>query len=138
MKKTIKLLALILTFVMAFTLVGCKRNPVTVDEDSVIITANFKDYEIEGKTLLEFMEILMGEEKLTYEFSEGMFTSINGKANTLNTFWMIYTDDESNYNFDWGTLEYKEKVYGSAIYGAGELPLTDGATYILIYQGFAI
>jgi hypothetical protein len=138
MKKTIKLLALILTFVMAFTFVGCKRNPVTVDEDSVIITANFKDYDIEGKTLLEFMEILKGEEKLTYEISEGMITSVNGKANTLNTFWMIYTDDESNYNFDWGTLEYKGKTYGSAIYGASELPLTDGATYILVYQTFAI
>ena len=138
MKKTIKLLALILTFVMAFTLVGCKRNPVTVDEDSVIITANFKDYDIEGKTLLEFMEILMGEEKLTYEFSEGMLISVNGKSNSLNEFWMIYSDDESNYNFDWGTLEYKGKTYGSVIYGAGELPLTDGATYILIYQSFAI
>ena len=138
MKKTIKLLALILTFVMAFTFVGCKRNPVTVDEDSVIITANFKDYDIEGKTLLEFMEILKGEEKLTYEISDGMITSINGKANTLNTFWMIYTDDESNYNFDWGTLDYNEKTYGSAISGVSELPLTDGATYILVYQTFAI
>ena len=136
MKKTIKLLTILLTLILAFTFVGCKKNPVTVDENSVIITADFSDYDLEGKTLLEFMEILKSEGKLDFTISDGMVNSINGVANSANSYWMFYTDDTENSNEAWGTAEYNGKTYFSASLGVSDLPLKDGATYIIIYQTF--
>lgn len=136
MKKTIKLLTILLTLILAFNFIGCKKNPVTVDENSVIITANFSDYDLEGKTLLEFMERLKDEEKLDFEMEDGMVTSINGIDNTLSLFWLVYTDDEENSNEAWGSAEYNGKTYFSASLGVEDLPLKDGATYIWIYKGF--
>ena len=131
MKKIVKLLTLILALTLALCFTACGKNP-----DIVAIKANSSEYQIEDKTLIEFMEILSEDGKLTYTFSDGMITSVNGVENGLSSFWMIYTDDAENSNSSWGFIEYKGKEYYSAMFGAGELPVKDGATYILAYQTF--
>ncbi len=136
MKKLCKILTLILALIFLFSLTACKKEPVKVDGDSVIITARSSEYDIEGKTLYEFMQIISEDEKLEFTLSNGMVSSINGKDNGTNSFWMLYTDDEENSNTAWGTVEYEGKIYASAALGATELLVKDGATYIWIYQTF--
>ena len=129
-------LTLILALIFLCSLTACKKEPVKVDGDSVIITARSSEYDIEGKTLYEFMQIISEDEKLEFTLSNGMVSSINGKDNGTNSFWMLYTDDEENSNTAWGTVEYEGKIYASAALGATELLVKDGATYIWIYQTF--
>jgi hypothetical protein len=49
---------------------------------------------------------------------------------------MIYTTDEDNSNTAWGLVEYNGKTYGSAMYGAEELKVKQGESYIWLYQSF--
>ena len=65
-----------------------------------------------------------------------MVTEINGRANTTNSYWMVYTSDEAHANAEWGVMEYEGKEYGSATLGAESLPLAAGGTYIWAYQTF--
>ena len=136
MKKTVKLLTLLLALIFALSLTACGRNPVTVDKDSVIITARASEYQIEGKKLLDFMETIREDGKIDFTVKDGMITSVNGRENGLSSFWMIYTDDTEYSNSAWGEVEYQGKKYFSASLGICELPVKDGATYILIYQSF--
>ncbi len=135
MKKLTKILTIILAITCLFAFTACKK-PVVVDGDSVIITARSSEYDIEGKTLAEFMVIIGEDDKLEYEVKDGMVTSINGKSNITNSYWMLYTDDTENSNEAWGTVEYDGKTYASASLGATDLIVKDGATYIWVYQTF--
>ena len=47
---------------------------------------------------------------------------------------MLYTSDENNANNAWGTIEYKGKVYGSALFGAETLIVKDGYTYVWVFK----
>ncbi len=136
MKRLTKVLILLLALIYIFSLTACGKNPVTITEDSVFITAKSSEYDIEGKTLSEFMEVLSDDNKLTFEIGNGMVTSINGKANANNSYWMLYTDDVENSNSAWGTVEHEGKTYSSAALGATELVVKDGATYVWVYQSF--
>lgn len=136
MKKLSKILALILALACLFAFTACGKNQVTIDGDSVIITADSKEYDLEGKMLIDYMEALKEDGKLVFEMSGTMVVSIDGKANTSNSFWMLYCDDEENSNATWGTVEYNGKTFASAAFGATELPLKDGVTYIWTYQTF--
>ena len=82
------------------------------------------------------MDFLFFKQKMAYEMSDGMVTSINGKANTTNSYWMLYTSDAENANNSWGTVEYEGNTYGSAMYGADSLTIKDGCLYIWEYQTF--
>ncbi len=131
MKKLSKILALILSVVCLLSFTACGKEP-----ERVVITATSSEYDIEGKTLNEFMAMLSDDGKLTYEVRDGLMTSINGIANTTNSYWMLYTDDEENSNTAWGTVEHEGRTYVSASLGVMELVVKDGATYIWVYQTF--
>lgn len=131
MKTLPKLLLVVLAVVMVFGLFACNKNA-----DEVVIKVD-SAYEMEADdTLEDYMDYLEEKGKLDYEEEDGMIISINGKKNTLNSYWMIYTSDENYSNSQWGTYEYKGKTLGSATLGATALPLNKDATYVLVYQTF--
>ena len=131
MKTLTKTLLAVLVLVMVLGLFACNKN---VDE--VVIKVD-NAYKMEAEdTLEDYMDYLEDKGKLDYEEEDGMIISINGKANTLNSYWMIYTSDENYSNSQWGTYEYKGKTLGSATLGATALPLNKDATYVLVYQTF--
>lgn len=136
--KILKKLYLVLCVALAVSaFAGCNRNNVVSEEDMVIMEVNDEVMEItETTTLLDYMNALSDDGELTFTISDGMITSVNGKENSMNSYWMIYTDDAENGNESWGTITYKEKVYLSATLGAGELKIKSGCTYILAYQSF--
>lgn len=136
--KLLKKICLILCVALAVSaFAGCNRNNVVSEEDMVIMEVNDEVMEItETTALLDYMNALSDAGELTFTISDGMITSVNGKENSMNSYWMIYTDDAENGNESWGTITYKEKVYLSATLGAGELVIKDGCTYILAYQSF--
>ena len=82
------------------------------------------------------MNKLVERGELEFTAADGMVTSIGGKANTTNSYWMLYTDDAENSNEDWGTAEYEGKTYLSATLGYESLPIKEGCTYIWMYQTF--
>ena len=131
MKTLTKILLVVLVLVMVLGLFACNKN---VDE-VVIKVDNAYKMEVED-TLEDYMDYLEDKGKLDYEEEDGMIISINGKANTLNSYWMIYTSDENYSNSQWGTYEFKGKTLGSATLGATALPLNKDATYVLVYQTF--
>lgn len=131
MKTLTKTLLVVLVLVMVLGLFACNKN---VDE--VVIKVD-NAYKMEAEdTLEDYMDYLEDKGKLDYEEEDGMIISINGKANTLNSYWMIYTSDENYSNSQWGTYEFKGKTLGSATLGATALPLNKDATYVLVYQTF--
>lgn len=131
MKTLAKTLLAVLVLVMVLGLFACNKN---VDE--VVIKVD-NAYKMEAEdTLEDYMDYLEDKGKLDYEEEDGMIISINGKANTLNSYWMIYTSDENYSNSQWGTYEFKGKTLGSATLGATALPLNKDATYVLVYQTF--
>ena len=87
-------------------------------------------------TLLEVMQAEQDAGKLTFEVQNGMVSSINGTANTTNSFWMLYTTDENNANAEWGTYEWNGETLGSAVAGAETLVVVQGETYVWVYQTF--
>lgn len=90
----------------------------------------------DGGSVLSCMEKL-GEE-LVYETSDGMVTSINGKANAadFSACWMLYTSDIEQANASWGTVEYDGKTLGSAMLGAELLEVKAGEIYLWEYVSF--
>ena len=131
MKTLTKTLLAVLVLVMVLGLFACNKN---VDE--IVIKVD-NAYKMEAEdTLEDYMDYLEDKGKLDYEEEDGMIISINGKANTLNSYWMIYTSDENYSNSQWGTYEFKGKTLGSATLGATALPLNKDATYVLVYQTF--
>lgn len=135
MKK--RFLVILLVVVLCVSLTACfDKKPVQVDENSVIITAIDSKYSVDNKTLKEYMDVLQSANELTYEIKDGMIVALNGKANTTNSYWMLYTSDTEHANSEWGTAEYDGNVYGSATLGATELLIKDGYIYIWVYQTF--
>ena len=65
-----------------------------------------------------------------------MITSLNGKANTANSFWMLYTTDGEMANSEWGTIAFEGLVLGSAVLGAEALTVAVGEYYVWSYQSF--
>ena len=112
---------------------ACKSENV----EPVIFKADSESFDYNNKTLLDYMTYLQDEGEFTFVMgSDGMMKSINGKENTLKSYWMLYTDDAENANEAWGTYEHEGVIYGSAIAGAGEQKLTRNCTYIWVYTTF--
>lgn len=131
MKRMVKTFLVVIMLVVAIGLCACTRNG-----DEVVVKVE-RAYKMEsGDTLEDYMDYLEDKGKIEYEEEDGMIVSINGKKNTLNAYWMIYTDDENYSNSAWGTYEYKGKKLGSATLGATALPLNEKATYVFVYQTF--
>ena len=136
MKKFLVCLISALTICTCCFFAACiEREPVKADENTVVITATDSSFDFNEKTLKDYMDHLQQNGKLTYTISNGMVTSINGKSQTLTSYWMLYTDDSENADSEFG-LEYEGTVYGSANWGAEALTVKEGCIYIWAYQTF--
>ena len=137
-KKVVSLVSLVSAVLTLFSLValaGCKKSPVTADENTVVIQASA---EHGGKTLLSVMEELQAAGELSFTVSDGMVVELNGTKQTPSSYWMLYTSDEESANEQWGTFEYEGEVLGSAVSGAGELTVKEGCLYIWAFESFGI
>lgn len=134
------LFTLLLAVVMSVCmLVGCdkegtaKAEIVSKSDTMVVMKVN----ETEGfASLLDAMNYLKEEGKLTFELTGGMISSIEGKANPADwsACWMLYTSDTEMSNAEWGTITYEENTYGSAILGAEGLTVSAGEYYVWSYD----
>lgn len=90
------------------------------------------------ENLLSVMRGLQTNGALSFQENGGMVMSINGKENAADwsACWMLYTSDKELANKEWGEVEYNGEKLGSAIVGAGELPVMEGAVYVWYYQSF--
>lgn len=141
-RKMYALFTLLLTAAMSICmLIACdkegsaKAEIVSKSDTMVVIKIN----ETEGfATLLDAMTYLKNEDKLTFELTGGMVSSIEGKANPADwsTCWMLYTSDEEMSNTEWGTISYDGNTYGSAILGAESLTVSAGQYYVWSYDTF--
>lgn len=137
MKKFLTLFASLFALLICCLASACgEKNPIKADENTVIITASDSSFEYGNKTLKDYMEHLQQEKALSFSVSNGMVTTINGKSNTTNSYWMLYTSDSENSNQEWGTFEHEGKIYGSAVLGAEALIVKKDCIYIWAYQTF--
>lgn len=129
-------------FVTATLFSACgTTEPLVIKESDtyIVITVSSEQMELtEETTLVEYMTSLKESGELEFEIKSGMVSSVNGISNPADysSCWMLYTDDEDNSNVAWGTIEYNEKIYGSAILGAETLKVKDSCVYIWVYQTF--
>jgi hypothetical protein len=133
MKKLLTLLLVTLTALMMFTACGKNKDPLVISETDEFVVIKCQT-EKEDLTLASYMDGLDD----IFLIENGMVVSINGIKNAADWSycWMLYTDDEEMSNVAWGEIEYKDKVYGSAVLGAESLVVKNGKTYIWVYQGF--
>ena len=130
----------ILSFLFLFVLCGCQPSGVSHAKYSVESTENVVVITVEevkdAKSLMDVMEQAKADGELTYETSDGMITSLNGKANPADWSycWMLYTSDSSMASTEYGTYEYEGQILGSAVLGAEALPVVDGGIYVWVYQ----
>ena len=104
-------------------------------EGKVVITIAKNDW-VKKISLADIMQLLQEEGKLSYTMTDGMVTEMEGVANTSNSYWMLYTNHELS-NTEWGTVEYNGETYASAMFGAENMPATNGCTYIWSYETFS-
>ena len=141
---TRRMLSLTLAIVLlacTVLLAGCKSEPLVIKESDTCIVIKTTKEAMDGKTdmlLIDYMDILAEDDKLTCEISNGMVTSINGIENPadFSSCWMLYTSDAENANTAWGTVEYDGQEYGSAISGAEALKIKPDQLYIWVFQSF--
>lgn len=129
-RKILSFVTLLATVILStFCLVACDK-----EVQPVVITVS-EPVTVET-TLLDIMNERKTEGELQFEITNGMITSLNGTANTTNSYWMLYTSDASNANAEWGTYEYNGETLGSAVLGASALVVAQGETYVWVYQTF--
>ena len=145
MKKTSKIISLALAIMLlacTVLLSGCKSEPLVIKDSETCIVIKTTQEAMDGKTdmlLIDYMDKLVKEGKMTCTISNGMITSINGIDNPadFSSCWMLYTSDAENSNTAWGTVQYDGKEYGSVISGAETLKIKPDQLYIWVYQSFS-
>ena len=144
MKTTTKkfLCCLLAVVLCCAALTGCKAEPLVIKDSETCIVLKVTKEVVGDKTdmlLIDYMDQLAEEGKLSCKISSGMVTSINGIDNPadFSSCWMLYTSDAENANVAWGTVEYEGKEYGSAISGAETLVIKEGQLYIWVYKSFS-
>lgn len=139
MKRKISyLLTLIFVAFTAVFAVACKGGEAKAEvlsstETQLVIRVNTAEG---NATLTDVMTALQEEGELSFTITGGMITEINGKSNTASDYWMLYTSDTEMSNTEWGTVDYEDETYASAILGADALAVVDGGLYIWDYQSF--
>lgn len=130
------LLSLIICILMLFSFACVNTDTVpAVDGDYVILTAAESE---DCANLLDYMNKINGSESLkSFEISNGMITTINGKKASGNVYWMLFTDDAEYSNEQWGSIEVGGVTYYSATLGAESLPVKAGSTYVWYAQEFS-
>ena len=133
MKKLSCLLLVTLFALLCFSACAKDKDPIVIKETDEFVVINCQTDKTDV-TLAEYMNGLSD----IFVIESGMVVSINGleNASDWSFVWMLYTDDEELSNTAWGTVEYKDKVYGSAVLGAERLVVKNGKTYVWVYQGF--
>ncbi len=145
MKKTTKIISLALVIMLlacTVLLTGCKSEPLVIKDSETCIVIKTTMEAMGDKTdmlLIDYMDKLADEGKMTCKISNGMVTSINGIDNPadFSSCWMLYTSDAENSNTAWGTVQYDGKEYGSAISGAETLKIKPDQLYIWVFQSFS-
>ena len=144
MKTTTKkfLCCLLAVVLCCAALTGCKTEPLVIKDSETCIVLKVTEEVVGDKTdmlLIDYMDQLAQEGKLSCKIENGMVTSINGIDNPadFSSCWMLYTSDTENANVAWGTVEYEGKEYGSAISGAETLVIKEGQLYIWVYKSFS-
>ena len=134
MKKKLTITALLLSLALTlFAIAACGGN----DPEHIVLKPSESEMTItQTTTLQDYMDYLVDKGELEYEISGTFITSINGVANTTNSYWLLYTDDSANSDKSWGTLEYGGKTYNSATLGAADLIVASGCTYIWSFESF--
>jgi hypothetical protein len=143
--KNRKILACLLAALLLMNillLAGCQSEPLVIKESDTCIVLKVTEEAIGGNTdmvLIDYMDTLVKEGKLTCTIENGMVTSINGIDNPadFSSCWMLYTSDADNSNAAWGTVEFEGAQYGSAISGAETLKVKPGQLYIWVYKSFS-
>lgn len=141
-KKILACLLAALLLMNILLLAGCQSEPLVIKESDTCIVLKVTEEAIGGNTdmvLIDYMDTLVKEGKLTCTIENGMVTSINGIDNPadFSSCWMLYTSDADNSNAAWGTVEFEGKQYGSAISGAETLKIKAGQLYIWVYKSFS-
>lgn len=139
MKKLVSTILLtFLTIALVFS-TACDSKPLVVKDSEHLIVISVTEKSIgDNKTLLQYMQSLKSDNKLEFELSNGMITSINNIDNPkdYSYCWMLYTSDTALSNAGWGKIEYKGVIYGSAVVGAEELEIKPNNLYIWYYKKF--
>ena len=141
-KKILAYLLVALLLMNILLLAGCQSEPLVIKESDTCIVLKVTEEAIGGNTdmvLIDYMDTLVKEGKLTCTIENGMVTSINGIDNPadFSSCWMLYTSDADNSNAAWGTVEFEGAQYGSAISGAETLKIKAGQLYIWVYKSFS-
>lgn len=143
MRNFLRLIVFTILVTIATLLCACESQPTLVIKQSdtyIVVTASAEQMQIaEDTTLADYMSSLKSDGKLDFEMKNGMVSSINGIENPADysSCWMLYTSDEQNANSAWGTVEYEQNVYGSAILGAESLIIKEGCIYIWVFKSFS-
>lgn len=141
-KKILACLLAALLLMNILLLAGCQSEPLVIKESDTCIVLKVTEEAIGGNAdmvLIDYMDTLVKEGKLTCTIENGMVTSINGIDNPadFSSCWMLYTSDADNSNAAWGTVEFEGAQYGSAISGAETLKIKAGQLYIWVYKSFS-
>jgi hypothetical protein len=141
-KKILAFLLAAMTLMSILLLAGCKSEPLVIKESDTCIVLKVTEEAIGGKTdmlLIDYMDQLVKDGKMTCTIQNGMITSINGIDNPadFSSCWMLYTSDEENANAAWGTVDFEGKQYGSAVSGAETLKIKAGQLYIWVFKSFS-
>ena len=140
-KKILAFLLAAMTLMSILLLAGCKSEPLVIKESDTCIVLKVTEEAIGGKTdmlLIDYMDQLVKDGKMTCTIQNGMITSINGIDNPadFSSCWMLYTSAEENANAAWGTVDFEGKQYGSAISGAETLKIKPDQLYIWVFKSF--
>lgn len=141
-RKIISLLLTLLSVVCLFCVTACGKTGTAsvLEKTETKLVLRIEEVE-ENATLLDVLDSLKEDGKLTFEFSSGMITSVNGKANKQETAssgysWMIYTSNTELSTTEWGSTTYNGAVIGSASFGAAQLTVAKGETIVLLYESW--
>ena len=141
-KKILACLLAALLLMNILLLAGCQSEPLVIKESDTCIVLKVTEEAIGGNTdmvLIDYMDTLVKEGKLTCTIENGMVTSINGIDNPadFSSCWMLYTSDADNSNAAWGTVEFEGNQYGSASSGAETLKIKADQLYIWVFKSFS-
>ena len=141
-KRIVCALLLVTILVSMLSLSGCQSEPLVIKESDTCIVLKVTEEVLSGSTdmvLIDYMDTLVKEGKLTCVIENGMVTSINGIDNPadFSSCWMLYTSDADNSNAAWGTVEFEGNQYGSAISGAETLKIKADQLYIWVFKSFS-
>ena len=139
-RKIVSLTLAVLLLACTVLLTGCKNEPLVIKDSETCIVIKPTADSIDGDmTLMDYMDKLAEDGKLTCQIANGMITSINGIDNPadFSSCWMLYTSDAENANTAWGTVSYDGSEYGSAISGAETLKIKADQLYIWVFQSFS-